>query len=275
MEFLADKDALARIQAATDYPLQRATDGRVVGHFFHCRLSSVFQPVFDVSERQVVGHAAYVRSDAHDDAALSPWGIFALAADDPLLVRLDRLCRTLHALNYFSAVPDRQNLFVAVQPRLLESVKDGHGRAFEKVLDLIGVETSRVVIEIPAEVNQDWRLLKHVIVNYRSRGYRIALNHGGDYEGWMAELGSLYPDFVKLEAGQLKKRAGTTALVDAIHRFGAMLLVRDVETEQDMSAAVRAGADLLQGRFLGEPTRAIESLSRRAREHGSHPGCAW
>ena len=275
MEFLADKDALARIQAATDYPLQRAADGRVVGHFFHCRLSSVFQPVIDVSGRRVVGHAAYVRSHANEDAALSPWGIFALAADDPVLVRLDRLCRTLHALNYFSAVPESQSLFVAVQPRLLESVKDGHGRAFEKVLDLIGVETSRVVIEIPAEVNRDWRLLKHVIVNYRSRGYRVALNHGGENDGWMAELGSLYPDFVRLEAGQLKKRAGITALVDAIHRFGATLLVRDIETEQDRSAAVRAGADLLQGRFLGEPTRAIESLSRRAREQGSHPEWAW
>lgn len=275
MEFLADKDALARIQAATDYPLQRAADGRVVGHFFHCRLSSVFQPVFDVSERQVAGHAAYVRSDVTDDGALSPWGIFALATDDPVMVRLDRLCRTLHALNYFSAVPERQSLFVAVQPRLLESVKDGHGRAFEKVLDLIGVETSRVVIEIPLEVNRDWRLLKHVMVNYRSRGYRIALNHGVENEGWMAELGGLYPDFVRLEAGQLKRRSGMTALVDAIHRFGATLLVRDVETEQDMAAAVRVGADLLQGRFLGEPTLATGSLSRSAREQASHPGYGW
>ena len=275
MEIFSDKDALARIQAATDYPLQRSGDGRVVGHFSHCCLSSVFQPVFDVSERQVVGHAAYVQSDANDDGALSPWGIFALATDDPVLVRLDRLCRTLHALNYFGAVPERQKLFVAVQPRLLGSVKDGHGRAFEKVLDLIGVETSRVVIEIPAEVNQDWRLLKHVIVNYRSRGYRIALNHGGENEGWMAELGSLYPDFVRLEAAQLKKRTGLSALVDAIHRFGATLLVRDVQTEQDMAAAVRAGADLLQGRYLAEPTLAIGSLSRGARERASHPGCAW
>ena len=275
MDVLADKDALARIQATTDYPLQRAADSKVVGHFFHCRLSSVFQPLFDVSERQVVGHAAYVRSDASEDGALSPWGIFALAVDDPVLVRLDRLCRTLHALNYFGSVPERQNLFVGVQPRLLESVKDGHGRAFEKVLDLIGVETSRVVIEIPAEVNQDWRLLKHVIVNYRSRGYRISVNHSGEQEGWMAVLGSLYPDVVMLEAGKLIGRSGISALVDAIHRFGATLLVRDVETDQEMSAAVRASADLLQGRYLSEPTRAIEAVSRRAREQGNHPGYAW
>src|SRR5258706_155085 len=162
MGIFADKDALARIQAATDYPLQRTADGRVVGHFFHCRLSSVFQPVFDISERQVAGHAAYVRSDANDDGALSPWGIFALAAEDPVLVRLDRL-----------------------------------------------------------------------------------------------------------------SRAETAALVDAIHRFGATLLVRDVETEQEMTAAVRAGADLLQGRFLGEAARGIESIARRAQEQGSHPGYAW
>jgi EAL domain-containing protein (putative c-di-GMP-specific phosphodiesterase class I) len=275
MEFLADKDALARIQAATDYPLQRAADGRVVGHFFHCRLSSLFQPVFDISERQVVGHAAYVRSDANDDGALSPWGIFALATEDPLLVRLDRLCRTLHALNYFGSVPERQILFLEVQPRLLESVKDGHGRAFEKVLDLIGVETSRVVIEIPVEVNADQRLLKHVIINYRSRGYRIALNHGAETEGWMADLGSLFPDFVRLEAVHLNKRAGSMALADAIHRFGATLLVRGVETEQAMTAAIRAGADLLQGPFLGDATQAIGSISRGAQDQCSHPGSAW
>ena len=73
-------------------------------------------------------------------------------------------------MNYFSAAPERRILFLTVQPRLLESVKDGHGRAFEKVLDLIGVETSRVVIEIPVEVNHNWQLLKHVVVNYRSKG---------------------------------------------------------------------------------------------------------
>ena len=41
------KDELARIQEATDYPVQRSEDGWIVGHFFNCWLSSVFQPVFD------------------------------------------------------------------------------------------------------------------------------------------------------------------------------------------------------------------------------------
>lgn len=252
-------DELVRVQATTDHLLQRSEDGWVIGHFFNNRLSSVFQPVLDVNGRQVIGHAAYIRPGADHANVLSPWGIFALAAEDTLLVNLDRLCRTVHAINYFSTASGLGNLFVSVQPRLLESVKDDHGRAFAEVLDLIGVATSRVVIEIPAEVNRDWRLLRHVISNYRSRGYRIAANHSGASDNWMAELGSLYPDIVRQEASALLQHASSYPLLETVHRFGAALLVRDIETSQQMAAAIRAGADLLQGRFLGEPARTIET----------------
>ncbi|SCY36602.1 EAL domain, c-di-GMP-specific phosphodiesterase class I (or its enzymatically inactive variant) [Nitrosospira sp. Nl5] len=245
-------DALTRVQA-TDDQLQRSEDGWIVGHFLNSRLSSVFQPVFDGSRRNVIGHAAYVRSESGDKNILSPWSIFTLASNDTLLVSLDRLCRTVHAINYFGAVSGQGNLFVSVQPRLLESVKDDHGRAFEKVLNLIEVATSRVVIEMPLEVNRDARLLKRVISNYRSRGYRISAHPNGASGTWMAELGALYPDIVRLDASALLQYNHALPLLDTVHRFGAALLVRDIETSQQLDASVRAGADLLQGRFLGGP----------------------
>lgn len=265
MGLFDDKDALARIQAATDYPLSRGPDGWVVGQFFDSRLSSVFQPVFDLARRRVAGHAAYIRSTpvAAKSGASTPLGIFALATDDPLLVRLDRLCRTVHALNYFDRAAPEHELHLGVQARLLESVKDGHGRAFERVLDLVGVETSRVVIEIPPEVNQDRRLFKHVTVNYRSRGYRVACTHSGRADDWMADLGSLYPDIVRVDA-QALRQSGSRTLVDVVHRFGAMLLVADVETAQDVNAATRAGADFVQGNYLAEPARSVDPVASRA-----------
>lgn len=255
------KDGLARIQAATDYPVQRSEDGWVIGHFFNSWLSSVFQPVVGLSEHRIAGHAAYIRSTTERKSVLSPWKAFALTEGDALLVRFDRLCRVIHALNYFSNT-SQGDLFVKVQPRLLESVKDDHGRAFERILHIIGVETSRVVIEIPTEVNRDSRLLKHVISNYRSRGYRIAINHSVTTEDWIAELASLYPLFphiVRLEASALERRYGTESLVDAVHHFGASVLVHDIETAQQKRIAVESGADLLQGRALGLPLRAIET----------------
>lgn len=255
------KDGLARIQAATDYPVQRSEDGWIIGHFFNSWLSSVFQPVFSLSEHKIAGHAAYIRSTTEGKSVLSPWKAFALTEGDALLVRFDRLCRVIHALNYFSNA-SQGDLFVTVQPRLLESVKDDHGRAFERILNIIGVETSRVVIEIPTEVNRDSRLLKHVISNYRSRGYRIAVNHSVTTDDWMAELASLYPLYphiVRLEASALERRYGTESLLDAVHHFGASVLVHDIETAQQKTVAIQAGADLLQGRALGLPVRAIET----------------
>ncbi|SHL22085.1 EAL domain, c-di-GMP-specific phosphodiesterase class I (or its enzymatically inactive variant) [Nitrosospira sp. Nsp11] len=247
-----------QIQAVTDHLLQRAEDGGVAGYFFNNELSSVFQPVFDAIRRRVVGHSAYIRSKPDRDAVLSPWGVFALASEDTLLVSLDRLCRTLHAINYFRVASGQGSLFVSVQPRLLESVKDDHGLAFENILNLIGIRTSRVVIEIPSEVNRDLRLLKHVIGNYRSRGYRVAANHSGANDESMTELGSLYPDIVRLNASTLLQHDGTDTLLDTAHRLGAAILVTGIETRQQVISAVRTGADLLQGRFLGEPARMLE-----------------
>lgn len=255
-----EKDELARIQESTDYAVTRAENGFIMGHFFNCLLSSVFQPVFDTKTHSVAGHAAYIRSVMSEENPLSPWKVLSLGEGDAPLVRFDRLCRAVHVLNYFSGRSHESSLSVTVQPRLLESVKDDHGRAFKRILDIIGVETSRVVIEIPAEVNRNWKLLKHVISNYRSHGYRIAINHNDAGDDWVAELASLYPlypDVVRLEASVLQRLGDARPLVDAIHRFGAQVLFREIETARQLTGAVRAGADLLQGRFLGIPEQAI------------------
>lgn len=254
-------DEFELIKSATDYSLKRADNGWISGYFYHCELTSVFQPIFSIDQGKTIGHAAYIRSKSNNDVALWPWQVFSLASKDEQLVDLDRLCRAIHALNYyFNNISKSDNLFVDVHPRLLESVKDDHGRAFENFLDLIGVKTSRVVIEIPAIVNRNWKLLQHVITNYRSRGYQIAADYSGTRSDWMAELGSLYPNIVRIEAGDLMRHEAIMPLVETIHSFGAKLLVRDIETPVQLAAAVRAGADYLQGNLLGEPVHAIEVI---------------
>lgn len=253
------RNALARVREATDYAVRHAEDGTIAGQFFNCMLSTMFQPVFQAKTGEVAGHAAYVRSALNEDSPLSPWKVLSLTEGDAPLVRFDRLCRVVHALNYFSDASQRSYLFVAVQPRLLESVKDDHGRAFKRVLDIIGVETTRVVIEIPAEANRNWKLLQHVTRNYKAHGYRIAINYDNASENWLAELASfypLYPDIVRLEPSILLRHGGET-VVNTVHQFGAKVLVHDIETQGQLAAAVRARIHFLQGPLFGAPTRKI------------------
>ena len=122
------------------------------------------------------------------------------------------------------------------------------------------MKTSRVVIEIPGIVNHNWKLLRHVITNYRSRGYQIAADYNGIRSDWMVELGSLYPDIVRIAADELIRHEAIAPLMDTIHSFGASLLVKDIETSGQLAAAIRAGANYLQGNLLSEPVHTVRII---------------
>ncbi|MDV6343316.1 EAL domain-containing protein [Nitrosomonas sp. Is37] len=257
---------LERILKATDYPVQRSEGDWVTGFFYNCQLSSVFQPIFDTTENKTIGHVAYTRSELNEQATSAPWNTFALSSEENQLAKLDRLCRIIHALNYFNRTSDQNNkLFVHVQPRLLESVKDDHGQAFEHVLNLIEVPTSRVVIELPHETNHDWKFLRKVIQNYRSRGYQIATNFSSESNDWMLELmmelSGLYPDIMRIQIRDLLRHNAAAPLIKTIHRFNTTVLVYDIETADQATEAVHAGVDYLQGNFLSKPTRDIYTIS--------------
>ena len=70
------KDEFELIKSATDYSLKRAENGWISGLFYHCELTSVFQPIFSISQGKTMGHAAYIRSKANNDVALWPWQVF-------------------------------------------------------------------------------------------------------------------------------------------------------------------------------------------------------
>jgi EAL domain-containing protein (putative c-di-GMP-specific phosphodiesterase class I) len=253
------KEKLALIKVITDYALECTEEDWITGDFYNCRLSSAFQPIFSANKGKIMGHAAYIRSVSNEELVLSPWQVFALASKDAQLVELDHLCRAVHALNYFYKATKQERLFIDVHPRLLESIKDDHGRMFGNFLSLIGVSPSRAVIEIPSVVNRNWKLLRQVIFNYRARGYQVMVNYSNSSSDWMAELGNLYPDIVNIHAYELIRHKSVDLLKDSIHRFGSTLLVRNIKTSEHLAAALHAGADYLQGNYLGKVERAINT----------------
>jgi EAL domain-containing protein (putative c-di-GMP-specific phosphodiesterase class I) len=256
---------LARLAREADpqRPVYRTEEGQAAGLFYGARLASVFQPVIGAGGAQI-GHSAYVRCHGDGAMELSPWQLFARAADDEGLVRLDRLCRTVHALNYFRVAAPAEQLFLAVEARLLVSVPDEHGRAFERVLTGLDVPTSRVTIVLPESVNDYPALMSPVIANYRYRGFRVAATYRGGDPQLLERLASYRPDFIKLRG---------TAPADELRvarAAGALTLHTQLETAEQIASARDAGADLLQGYALGRPA-ALHSAPDDARLLGSTP----
>jgi EAL domain-containing protein (putative c-di-GMP-specific phosphodiesterase class I) len=233
------------------FQLRQDPRGRVIGDFYECRLSSVFQPVFGADGLSVIGHDARIRCDGGGENSLSPWGIFSMIANDAALVRLDRLCRSVHILNYFSYAQAGHALFLRVEPRLLKSVKRDHGRIFGEVLEHCGIATSKVVIVIPREAAADGDLLARVTANYRSRGYRLAVASSLHHD--IASLERLQPDYLQMDVSQFSSEQELKPFIDHVHAWGGRALVTRIEAARELVVALQAGADSMQGYFWGRP----------------------
>jgi len=228
---------------------------RVVGRFLRCQLASAYQPLVDITTHETIAREAFVRSYHHADSQLSPWSLFASAANDEDLVALDRLCRTVHTLNHFSGANADEPLFLNVHGRLLAAVLEDHGRAFRRVLDALEIEPSQIVIETPEQVSGDHSLLGFVLANYRLNGFKVSatLNQASDIALLLTRL---RPDYVKLDARRIRRVEEASTALRVAAGNGVRVIFQRVETGAQLDLLREAGARFVQGYLFGLPEAA-------------------
>lgn len=273
---MADRPFAARTRAFLDgLPLEREggrqlcrlADGGVVGDWYGCELSSVFQPIVAPADGCAIGHEAYLRILGSGERALSPWTLFSANADDDRLVALDRLARTVHALNFLSTVEGDGLLFLNVHGRLLATVSSDHGAAFRKVVDALGLPPARIVIETPLAASSQPDLLAFVLRNYRNNGFQVAINVESP-EQWRTLCIGVPAQFVKIDGARLLQAEDWRARADgmAAVRDQVRIVVTRLEHELDGPLPEQV---CVQGHAYGLPAaRAASPRARRqALEH--------
>lgn len=256
---------ISRLPAAPgpDRVLHRSAPDRVAGSLGALRVSSVFQPVVDPGGTPF-GHQAFFRAAQPDGEPVPPQEVLDGLAGEGAVVRFDRMCRTAHALNRFAATEQWSVLFLGVDHRLLRFVPEEHGTTFQRILAGFGVLASRVAITLPAAAGAAPGLIESVLPSYRLLNFQVAM----DVTGWLPEaaarIASLRPDFVRV-----RWNADAPLWASAAHDAGARLVATHIEQPEDEDAALRSGADLLQGYRFGLPVESVglaQAANREPRE---------
>jgi EAL domain-containing protein (putative c-di-GMP-specific phosphodiesterase class I) len=224
-------------------------------------LQPAYQPIVDLTTRQVVGFEALARWPHLVGA--TPDAVFAAARDNGRTRELDWACR-LAALEGALAfgLGRRHTLFVNVEP---ETLGTGVPETAKPVLSAAQSEL-RVVIELterslarrPAELLRlvDWA---------RSNGWGIALDDVGAEPASLALLPFLAPDVIKLDISLVRQRPNSdqAAIMAAVmahsERTGAVVLAEGIETGAHLDQALALGATLGQGWLLGRPGALVRS----------------
>lgn len=270
---------LASLSEAFEHALQLDFDalnlaandtGEYTTEFVGIHLASAFQPIYDVILGDFHGHEALLRPKLGGIQEVSPDFAFTYADQSDKLVKLDRVSRALHVLNYHAIFKENGLLFLNVHPSLLVRVNE-HGKVFERILHHHAVATERVVIEVHdfdtfetvADLDAYEQQLAAAIAHYQTRGYKIAIDRFGSANAIVSRLWKLNPDYVKFSPGFLhqaeqdaKVRNAFKGLVHFVKSLGVAPIVTGIETSAHLHLAIDSGAGLAQGYLLGQPSAA-------------------
>ena len=269
MPFPVLKNYLARLshqtQAGTSVWLD--DEGRALGRFFNCTMTSAFQPLRELGSGKLLAFEGLARSVSKADEGLSLWRLLDHAASDDESVELDRLCRMLHAINFFrQSEAEQSDLYLNVHDRLLSAVSSNHGHAFQRILDALGLPIERIVLQLPTVTpNQGW-LLNYVADNYRRNGFRLAINVASVQDA-TGMLERLHPHAFKLDAGNLSDEQAVASFVTVCHAANIRVIFKRLDTPAALAALQRVAAAtglpiVAQGYLLDKPLTALAQANR-------------
>lgn len=235
--------------------------GRAIGRYDGLRMRSAFQALFLAGTLTPVAFEALLRAHDADGRVIPPEQAFALPETPEDIVYFDRLCRTVHALNFARLARPDDLLFLNVGGGHLLNVLGGtHGDIFETLLRHCGLKPHQVVLEIIESRIDDLGRLVEAVAAYQQRGYRVAIDDFGCQHSNFDRLWQLSPDVVKLDRSLIvqaeinpRARKILPKLVDIIHDLGAQVVCEGIETPSQHALAASVGVDLVQGFYYGRP----------------------
>lgn len=235
-------------------------DGRAAA--WHCglRLRSRFEPIVALPTLAVVGHRASLVAERDDGSPLAAADAYAACTSPEAIVHFDRLCRTLHALNFLRQQRHAGGyLQLAVHPRHVLAVPGQHGLVYEAILRRCGLAPEDIVLEIDpgrlARLSSMPPQLAPALAGYRQRGYRLAaagptIDQLTTALAWLPAIVTLAADApaaVRLQARAAGLQVQATGVADA-----AML-----------AAARSAGCELASGPLFGQPQAVCHATHER------------
>ena len=213
-----------------------------------------FQPIVDIQERRIYGYEALVRG-LEGQSALS---VLSQVTPDNRYA-FDQSCRVV-AIELAATLGLDRRLSINFMPNAVYQPKAcikatlAAARRVSFPLDLISFEI------LEDEKISDVGHLLGIIEEYRSHGFRVALDDFGSGYAGLNALVDLTVDVVKLDMALVRdidkharRRSITLGIIAVCHELGIDIVAEGVETREEFEVLAKAGVRYIQGFLLSRP----------------------
>jgi len=231
----------------------------------------LYQPIYDLRTRRVVGLEALIRWVHPKQGILPPGDFLPLAEESGQIVpigrwALEEACSRAAAWN---VTGHRVGISVKVSANQLN--RDGLVTDVRRALQQSGIEPALLTLEIAeTTVMRDLAATAERLEEIRRLGVRIAIDDfGGSGYARHSDLQRMPLDVLKVDRSSLAPSEDEDYrgwLLEAILVFGRDLsltvIATGIETDEQMATLQAMGCTMAQGSFTGKPTpaEAVEGL---------------
>ncbi len=228
-------------------------------------ITTVFQAIVCLSEGVIMGYEALSRGPK-GSVLERPDLLFAEAEKCGKLWELELLCRS-KALEQAEKLPQACKMFINVDPNVIKDPRFEKGLTGDLLKEL-RIAAESIVFEITERTAvDDYQNFRRVLENYRSQGYRIAIDDLGAGCSGMTLLAETRPQFIKIDMTLVRdidrdflRQALLKALCDFSRAADMKLIAEGIETFAELKTLIEIGVHYGQGFLLQRPQSEFKSL---------------
>lgn len=225
-------------------------------------LTTYFQPIVSSKDGAVYGYEALARIK-QSNGSVNIGELFKKAILTNTISSLDIRCRenAISIASSFGINHINAYLFINVYPEALANL-DHNIEITDDLAKRFEIPREKIIIEVTEEgIVYNYDSFKAVVMCYKKKGYKIAIDDFGAGYGGLKILSMVEPDFVKIDRyfiSNMDKSVTDFNIVSSIvsicHKIGSNVIAEGVEQKKELEMAMDMGITLLQGYYLHKPS---------------------
>jgi EAL domain-containing protein (putative c-di-GMP-specific phosphodiesterase class I) len=231
-------------------------------------LDTFFQPILKLDSGETVGYEALNRP-AVTNLFPNTETFYEFVGKSNQVFFFECFCRNISLKRFIDRLKGNVRLrssllFINIHPHVLLDSKYHSGETLQ-LLSELGIEPEQVVFELTERSAVTvFTLFNKVLSNYRSQGFRIAIDDVGSGYNSLKTLIYLKPEFIKLDKSLIQnidqnreQQQLVKLIIDYAKQSSTEIIAEGIERMEELVFIRDQGVDYGQGFALGKPQEDV------------------
>lgn len=231
-------------------------------------MNTFFQPILKLISGETIGFEALNRPAA-TDLFTNTETFYEFVGQSNQVFLFECFCRNMSLKRFIDRFKENIQqrtplLFINIHPHVLLDPNYQSGETLQ-LLSRLGIEPNQIVFELTERsAVTEFKLFEKVLSNYRSQGFRIAIDDVGSGYNSLKTLIYLKPEFIKLDMSLIQnidqnkeQQQLVKLIVEYAKQSSTEIIAEGIERIEELAFISEEGVHYGQGYALGKPNEEV------------------